>query len=58
MYSLLGFGFEASFDDEKSHNAVQGFLQGDFYNWMERHIEWAVLTVFSLFIVPVWFLFR
>ncbi|MDY6302139.1 MAG: DUF3667 domain-containing protein [Bacteroidales bacterium] len=58
MYSLLGFGFEASFDDEESHNAVQGFLQGDFYNWMERHVEWAVLMVFSLFIVPVWFLFR
>lgn len=55
---LLGVGFEATVDDEVGQNAVQDFLLGDFYNWMGNHIHWAVLMGFSLFIVPVWFLFR
>ena len=29
-----------------------------FFEWMGDHIAWAVLIGFSLFIVPVWFLFR
>ena len=28
------------------------------FDWMGNHIAWAVLIGFSLFIVPVWFLFR
>lgn len=58
VYGLLGVGFEATVDDEAGNNAVQEFLLGDFYNWMGNHIHWAVLMSFSLFIVPVWFLFR
>ena len=58
VYGLLGLGFEDSVDDEAGQNAVQDFLLGDFYNWMENHIHWAVLVSFSMFIVPVWFLFR
>ena len=58
VYGLLGLGFEDSVDDETGKNAVQDFLQGDFYNWMSNHIHWAVLMSFSLFIVPVWFIFR
>ena len=58
VYGLLGMGFEAEVDEETGKNAVQDFLMGDFYNWMENHIHWAVLVSFSMFIVPVWFLFR
>jgi len=58
VYGLLGIGFEAEVDEETGKNAVQDFLLGDFYNWMESHIHWAVLMSFSMFIVPVWFLFR
>lgn len=61
VYGLLGIGFEASVGDEtgnNANNAVQNFLQGDFYNWLSNHIEWAVLAGFSMFILPVWFLFR
>ena len=58
VYGLLGIGFEAEVDEETGENAVQNFLLGDFYNWMENHIHWAVLMSFSMFIVPVWFLFR
>ena len=58
VYGLLGMGFEAEVDEETGQNAVQDFLMGDFYNWMENHIHWAVLVSFSMFIVPVWFLFR
>ena len=58
VYGLLGIGFEAEVENESGNNAVQGFLMGDFYDWMSNHIEWAVLAGFSMFIVPVWFLFR
>ena len=58
VYGLLGINFEDTVDDEAGKNAVQDFLMGDFYNWMGNHIHWAVLMGFSLFIVPVWFLFR
>ena len=33
-------------------------LMDVFFVWMTNHIAWTVLIVFSLFIVPVWFLFR
>ena len=58
VYGLLGIDFEATVDEDAGKNAVQDFLLGDFYNWMGNHIHWAVLMGFSLFIVPVWFLFR
>ena len=58
VYGLLGIGFEAEVDEETGKNVVQDFLQGDFYNWMGNNIHWAVLMSFSMFIVPVWFLFR
>ena len=33
-------------------------IEDAFFNWMTNHIAWTVLIAFSLFIVPVWFLFR
>jgi len=58
VYGLLGIGFEAEVNEETGKNVVQDFLQGDFYNWMGNNIHRAVLMSFSMFIVPVWFLFR
>ena len=27
-------------------------------NWLSTHVEWAFLAIFSLFIVPTWYVFR
>lgn len=45
-------------DDSATTDSVNVFLTRYFYDWMAAHIEWATLFAFSMFIVPVWFVFR
>ena len=44
-------GTAASLDSFKS-------IENAFFEWMTNHIAWTVLIVFSLFIIPIWLLFR
>ena len=56
LNSLLG----VNYSDDSSTVAATDYetLLNDILDWMGNHIAWAALIVFSLFIVPVWFLFR
>ena len=57
--------FGVNYNNEAS-TAAAGTVGNHAYNvwtdaafeWMTNHIAWTVLIVFSLFIIPVWFLFR
>ena len=49
---------EASTEAVKAGSAAYNALMDTFFVWMTNHIAWTALIVFSLFIVPVWFLFR
>lgn len=54
--SLLGVNYDEG-ETVINNNAYEYYMDL-MYNWMEKHIAWTVLMAFSMFIVPVWFLFR
>ena len=55
--------FGVDYGNEPTSGATAGSdafnaMMDAFFDWMTNHIAWTALIVFSLFIVPVWFLFR
>ena len=61
---LVNTVFDVNYGDSTStqvaiagSNAFNALLD-NFFVWMTNHIAWTALIAFSLFIVPVWFLFR
>ena len=60
VLALLNNLFGMDYSGNSSEVAATDFesLFDAFFDWMGDHVAWAVLIGFSLFIVPVWFLFR
>ena len=56
--SLLGVSYNETSSVQSAGSNAYNALRDNFFDWMSNHIEWAALMAFSLFIIPVWFLFR
>ena len=58
--TLLGVDYGNSDpSDSVTHGSAAFNAKIDvFFDWMTNHIAWTALIAFSLFIIPIWFLFR
>ncbi|MBR5725482.1 MAG: DUF3667 domain-containing protein [Muribaculaceae bacterium] len=56
--TLLGVDYSNSNTTVNHGSAAFNAKIDVLFDWMTNHIAWTVLMAFSLFIVPVWFLFR
>lgn len=57
LNNILGIRYDEITSDFVNPNAYEVF-QEKIVDWLGKHISWTVLLSFSLFVIPVWQLFR